>query len=162
MSAQSEPRSRGWQGPLSPRPAAAPAGASAGGSGSASSGISPARSFAVLNRDSLPLRLTAFAALAAFATAHWAMLVENAPLGRTLLVLLVATGGAAVIGLLSFVPLPRPALHALAAIVGVATLCLGLMAAGLPGRLLLPAHWSELDRRPRSRARGRAGGRLAV
>ena len=26
----------------------------------------------------------------------------------------------------------------------MATLCLGLMAAGLPGRLLLPAHWSEL------------------
>ena len=41
--------------------------------------------------------MTAFAALAAFATAHWAMLVENAPFGRTLLVLLVATGGAAVI-----------------------------------------------------------------
>ena len=56
----------------------------------------------------------------------------------------MATGGGAAIGLLSLVPLPRPALHVLAAILGVATLCLGLMAAGLPGRLFLPAHWSEL------------------
>jgi transglutaminase-like putative cysteine protease len=97
-----------------------------------------------VRQDSLPLRLTAFAALAAYATAHWAMLVENAPVGRTLLVLLVATGSAAVLGLLSLAPLPRPALHVLAAIIGVGTLALGLMAAGLPGRLLLPEHWSEL------------------
>jgi transglutaminase-like putative cysteine protease len=86
----------------------------------------------------------AFAALGAFAIAHWAMLVEDAPVGRTLLVLLVATGGAGVLGLISQAPLPRPALHLLAAVVGLATLALGLMAAGLPGRLLLPAHWSEL------------------
>jgi hypothetical protein len=89
------------------------------------------------------MRLTAFAALAAFGTAHWGMLVQDAPAGRELVVLLVAIGGAAVLGLLSLTPLPRPALHALAAAVGLATLLLGLMAAGLPGRLLLPAHWSE-------------------
>ncbi len=142
MSVGTEYRSRGWGGPLSPRPA--PAGASAGRGGAAPAGTGTARSAAPVTRDSLPLRLIAFAALAAFATAHWAMLVENAPAGRTLLVLLVATGGAAVLGLLPFLPIPRPALHALAAIVGVATLLLGLMAAGLPGRLLLPAHWSEL------------------
>ena len=144
MSTRTEPRGRGWQGPLSPSPAAAPAGTSANGRGAAPAGTVSARSAAAATRDSLPLRLIAFAALAAFATAHWALLVENAPSGRTLLVLLVATGGAAAIGLLSLAPLPRPALHALAAIAGVATLCLGLMAAGLPGRLLLPAHWSEL------------------
>ena len=45
--------------------------------------------------ESLVLRLVAFAALAAFATAHWGMLVEDAPAGRELLVVLVATGGAA-------------------------------------------------------------------
>ena len=56
----------------------------------------------------------------------------------------MATGGAAALGLLTRAPLPRPALHALAAVIGVAMLALGLMAAGLPGRLLLPAHWSEL------------------
>jgi transglutaminase-like putative cysteine protease len=112
--------------------------------GAARPGTGAARSLSALRRDSFALRLVAFGALAAFAMAHWAMLVENAPAGRTLLVLLVATGGAATIGLLSFAPLPRPALHALAAILGLVTLALGLMAAGLPGRLLLPAHWSEL------------------
>ena len=89
------------------------------------------------------MRLVAFAALAAFSAAHWGLLVEDAPVGRTLLVLLVATGGAAALGLLPRAPLPRPALHALAAAIGVVTLALGLMAAGLPGRLLLPGHWSE-------------------
>jgi protein-glutamine gamma-glutamyltransferase len=142
VSARSEIRSRGWRGPLSPAPA--PAAAPARRAGGPPAGTGTARSAAALAHDSLVLRLTAFAALAAFATAHWAMLVENAPFGRTLLVLLVATGGAAALGLLSLAPLPRPALHGLAAIVGFATLVLGLMAAGLPGRLLLPEHWSEL------------------
>jgi len=143
VSARSEPRSRGWHGPLSPHPAPAAAGASAAG-GAPPAGTGTARSAAAVRQDSFPLRLTAFAALAAFATAHWAMLVVNAPVGRTLLVVIVATGAAAVLGLLSLAPLPRPALHVLAAIVGLATLVLGLMAAGLPGRLLLPEHWSEL------------------
>ena len=106
--------------------------------------IGSARSAEAVRRDSLSLRLVAFAALAAFGAAHWGLLVKDPPVGRTLLVLLVATGGAAALGLLSRTRLPRPALHALAAVIGVAMLALGLMAAGLPGRLLLPAHWSEL------------------
>jgi transglutaminase-like putative cysteine protease len=103
----------------------------------------PARSAAAVAVDSLGMRLLAFAGLAAFATAQWGMLVENPPGGRELLVVLVATGGGALLGLLGRAPLPRPAVHALAALVGVAMLALGLMAAGLPGRFLLPAHWAE-------------------
>jgi transglutaminase-like putative cysteine protease len=61
-----------------------------------------------------------------------------------LLVVLVAVGGAAVLGLLSRAPLPRPAMQVLAALAGLVMLGLGLMAAGLPGRLLLPGHWGEL------------------
>jgi protein-glutamine gamma-glutamyltransferase len=102
-----------------------------------------AASAAAATRDSLAMRLVAFGALAAFAGAHWAGLVDNAPAGRTLLVLLIATGGAAVLGLLDRVSLPRPAVHALAALTGLTMLALGLMAAGLPGRLLLPEHWGE-------------------
>jgi transglutaminase-like putative cysteine protease len=90
------------------------------------------------------MRLIAFAALGAFGAAHWGLLAKDAPAGRTLVVLLVATGGAAALGLLPRTPLPRPAVLALAAAIAVAMLALGLMAAGLPGRLLLPAHWSEL------------------
>ena len=40
------------------------------------------------------LRLAAFAALALFAAAHWVTLVDSPPVGRTLLVVLVATGTA--------------------------------------------------------------------
>ncbi len=124
-------------GVLGRTPAPATAGAPPASTGSA-------RSAAAVARDSLSMRLIAFAALGAFAAAHWGLLVEDPPVGRTLLVMLVATGGAAALGLLRRAPLPRPALHALAAAIGLAMLALGLMAAGLPGRLLLPAHWSEL------------------
>jgi transglutaminase-like putative cysteine protease len=119
-------------------PATAPAGAPAPGDPA-----SPARSVAAMAVDSLGMRLLTFTGLAAFATAQWGMLVENPPGGRELLVVLVATGGAALLGFLGRAPLPRPAVHALAALVGVGMLALGLMAAGLPGRLLLPAHWAE-------------------
>ena len=124
-------------GVLGRTPAPATAGAPPASAGSA-------RTAAAVTRDSLAMRLVAFAALAAYGAAQWGLLVKDPPGGRTLLVLLVATGGAAALGLLSKASLPRPALHALAAVIGVAMLALGLMAAGLPGRLLLPAHWSEL------------------
>ena len=103
-----------------------------------------ARSLGAVATDSLPLRLVAFAALAAFATAHWVTFVEDPPTGRVLLVLLVATGGGAALALLGRSALPRPAVNAAAAVVGLVMLALGLIAAGLPGQLLLPAHWSEL------------------
>jgi protein-glutamine gamma-glutamyltransferase len=124
-------------GVLGRTPAPATAGAPAASTGSA-------RTAAAVTRDSLSMQLIAFAALGAFGAAHWGLLVEDPPVGRTLLVLLVATGGAAVLGLLRRAPLPRPAVQAIAAATGVAMLALGLMAAGLPGRLLLPANWSEL------------------
>jgi protein-glutamine gamma-glutamyltransferase len=95
-------------------------------------------------RDPFPILLAAFGGLAAFGAAHWSMLVEGASGDRTLLVVLVAVGGAAALGLLDRTPLPRPAVHALAAVVALVTLGLGLMAAGLPARLLAPNHWSEL------------------
>jgi transglutaminase-like putative cysteine protease len=99
---------------------------------------------AALARDSLAARLTVFAALAAYGAIHWAMLVVDAPAGRTLLTVVVAVGGAAALGLVARAPLPRPAVHALAALVALVTFCLGLMAAGLPARLLGPENWSEL------------------
>jgi protein-glutamine gamma-glutamyltransferase len=125
-------------GAFGPRPVPATSGAGAPPSTAARAAVAP--------RDSLLLRLTAFTALAAFGAAHWALLVQDAPTGRTLLVVLIALGGAGALALLGRLPapVPRPAVWGLAALVGVATLLLGLMAAGLPGRLLLPEHWSEL------------------
>jgi protein-glutamine gamma-glutamyltransferase len=95
-------------------------------------------------RDSLAARLTAFAALAGYGVVHWAMLVVDAPAGRTLSVVLVAVGGAGALALLGRASLPRAAVHALAALIALATFCLALMAAGLPARLLGPENWSEL------------------
>jgi transglutaminase-like putative cysteine protease len=119
-----------------------PAAAGAGGAAPPLDGSTYAA--ATDTTESLLLRLVAFTALGGFAAAHWGGFVTNPPVGRTLLVLVVATGGAAALGLLDRGPIPRPAVHAAAALIGVAMLALGLMAAGLPGRLLLPAHWSEL------------------
>ena len=104
------------------------------------------------------IRLATFAALGLFGAAHWAALVGGAPFGRTLLVVLVAVVGGAVLILLGLADTrrfltrvlggrPRGA-HALivslALLTGFATLCLGLGAAGLPLRLLGPENWGEL------------------
>jgi transglutaminase-like putative cysteine protease len=94
--------------------------------------------------DPVLVRLATFGALALFGAAHWRLLVEDAPGDRTLLVVLVAVGGAAALELLARARLPRAAVHALAAVVAVATVALGLMAAGLPAKLLLPEGWVEL------------------
>ncbi len=123
-------------GPLGPTPAPVTAGAPLGSAAAARAATAP--------RDSLVLRLCAFGALAAFGAAHWVLLVENAAAGRTVLVVLTAVGGGAVLALLGRLPFPRTLIWGLAALAAVATLLLGLMAAGLPGRLLLPEHWSEL------------------
>jgi transglutaminase-like putative cysteine protease len=113
--------------------------------------------FASAHRTVL-VRLAAFAALALFGAAHWAALVAEPSFGRTLLVVLVAVGGAAVLALLGAAPTRRALTTALgdrprgarALVVGLAlvtggvTLCLGLGAAGLPLRLLGPENWAEL------------------
>ena len=119
-----------------------PAPAGAGGAAPPLEGS--ARAAATSTSESLLLRLVAFTALGGFAAAHWGGFVVHPPVGRTLLLLVVATGGAAALGLLDRAPVPRPAVHAAAAVIALATLALGLMAAGLPGRLVLPAHWAEL------------------
>jgi transglutaminase-like putative cysteine protease len=95
-------------------------------------------------REQFPIRLATFGALAFYGASHWATLVHDPHRGRTLLVVLVAVGGAALLGLLDRVRLPRPAVHGLAALIALTTLALALMAAGLPARLLAPAGWSEL------------------
>ena len=105
------------------------------------------------------IRLATFAALALFGAAHWAALVAGAPFGRTLLVVLVAVGGAAVLIALGIADTSRLLTRALggrprgaralivglALLTGFATLCLGLGAAGLPLRLLGPENWAEFS-----------------
>ena len=127
---------------VAPRPVAVSAGAAPG-----AARADAHRPAAAAARDSLPARLAAFAALAAFGVSHWAMLVEDAPGGRMLLVVLLATAGAGALSLLGRAPerVPRVAVHAGALLVVIATLLLGLLAAGLDDRLLAPNNWDELS-----------------
>ena len=125
------------------RPAAAPAGAGSAAAAGAGSAVPATRSDDA-TWDPLLIRLATFGGLALFGAAHWATLVTDARGGRTLLVVLVAVGGAAALALLGRSPLPRSAVHALAAVVAVAAFALGLMAAGLPARLVAPNGWPEL------------------
>jgi protein-glutamine gamma-glutamyltransferase len=92
------------------------------------------------------VRLVAFAALALFGAAHWAALVESPPVGRVVLVVLVATGtGAALASLGALRPrLPGALIAAAAVVVSIAGIGLGLAAAGLEVRLLWPGNWDEL------------------
>lgn len=93
---------------------------------------------------SVGLRLAAFGALAAFAAAHWVALVSDPPLGRALLSVLAACVGAAALAALGSARLPRVGAWALASLVAVATLALGLIALGFSAGLLAPAGWEEL------------------
>jgi protein-glutamine gamma-glutamyltransferase len=136
---------------------AAPAVATAGAPAGAGSVPAAGGARAAAWRTPL-LRLAAFAGLAAFGAAHWAALVQAPSFGRTLLVVLVATGGAAALALLGTARTdraltralggrPRGAralIVALALVAGLLTLALGLGAAGLPLRLLGPENWPEL------------------
>ena len=96
-------------------------------------------------RDSTLLRLVAFTALAAFGAGHWWGMAADAPSGRAIAVLAVATGGGALLSLIPRLGLPRTAEGMLAAGTTVVMLCAGLAAAGLSLKLLLPGNWSELS-----------------
>jgi protein-glutamine gamma-glutamyltransferase len=95
-------------------------------------------------RESTPLRLVAFAALAAFGTGHWWGMVKGAPGGRAFAVVAVATAGACLLALLPRLGIGRPAITALASAITFAMLVAGLVVAGLRLRLLLPGGWDEL------------------
>jgi transglutaminase-like putative cysteine protease len=88
------------------------------------------------------VRLAAFAALALFAAAHWVVLVDSPPVGRTVLVVLVSTGTAAL--MLAASRLDRRLAIPVALAVGLAGLALALVAMGLELRLLAPGNWDEL------------------
>lgn len=96
-------------------------------------------------------RLLAFAALAAFAAAHWATLVTAPPFGRLALAVAAIVGGAALLEAVGQasqrwrgVRLPRLAAGFVAAAGGVVATMLALAAVGISPRLLWPAGWGEL------------------
>ena len=90
------------------------------------------------------LHLTAFAALAGFASAYWASFVANAPAGRVAGVLVVACALGATLILLGRSSLPRVAVHAAATGATVVAFGLALVVTGLDASLLQPARWDDL------------------
>jgi transglutaminase-like putative cysteine protease len=109
---------------------------------------SAARERAPTTAQAAALRLVAFAALALFAAAHWMALVDSPPVGRMLLVVLVATATGGAVGALGAPAarkrLPGGVIAAGAVLAGLVGMALALGAAGLPLRLLEPRHWDEL------------------
>jgi protein-glutamine gamma-glutamyltransferase len=95
-------------------------------------------------RDSLVVRVAAFAALAGFASAHWVRLVAAPPAGRAVLWVFIATAAALALALLPRLRLPRAAELMLAVAIALAAVVGALAAAGLSARLLAPGHLGEL------------------
>ena len=96
------------------------------------------------SRDSLALRLVAFAALAAFATGHWAGLLSDASPRATWGTLLVVLAGAGALAWLHRAVARLAAARALAAATALLTFLLALVATGLSARLLTPGGLPEL------------------
>jgi transglutaminase-like putative cysteine protease len=90
------------------------------------------------------VRLTAFAAFAAYGAAHWSMLVTAPSVAATAATAAAAIACAVALTLLDRSSLVRRAVLSLAALVVVAALVAGLAATGLAPRLLLPSGWAEL------------------
>ena len=96
-------------------------------------------------KPSLVTRLGAFAAMSAFAAGHWFGLVAGAPGWRVAAIVVTATAGGLALAATGRLRERRPLAAAATQIVVVpAMVALGLLAAGLPGRLLPPGRWDEL------------------
>ena len=94
--------------------------------------------------ESVAVRLVVFAALGAFAAAHWYRLVAGAPAARMLAGVATATALGALLTGLGRTRLPRPVVHVAALAAVAAAGALALVVTGLPARLLPPGAWDEL------------------
>lgn len=91
-----------------------------------------------------PVRLLAFAALAAYVAVAWLGMIINAPGGRAVLMVFAIVAGAAALVALGNDRVPRWVSWAVAPAVALVTIAAGAMAMGLPPRLALPWNWAEL------------------
>jgi protein-glutamine gamma-glutamyltransferase len=97
------------------------------------------------SRDlTVPVRVAAFAALAAYVSSAWLAMVVDPPAGRTVLLVAIIAGAAIALSLLGERRLSRPVTHVLAAVVALLAALIGAIALGLPARLAMPWHWDEL------------------
>ena len=90
------------------------------------------------------VRLAGFAALAALAGAQWMRLVDAPPVGRVALVVAIACVGAAALVAIATARPSRAVAWPLASVALLAAAAAGLVAVGIPLRLLDPGDWGEL------------------
>jgi transglutaminase-like putative cysteine protease len=90
------------------------------------------------------VRLAAFVALAALASAYWLSLLADPPVARTGLALAVVVAGASLLALVGRARLGSRRRSALAAAVSIAATATAVAAIGLPISTLLPAGWDRL------------------
>jgi len=91
------------------------------------------------------IELICFAALGIVASLQWASLVSDPPAARVAIAVMLATGAGAALAAIGRLPRPRATRWALAAVAAGLAVLAGLVLVGLPARLLLPGHWSELS-----------------
>ena len=90
------------------------------------------------------LRLVVFAAFATFSLAHWLGVIENPPVGRGLLVVLVCTLGGAALWATGLSPVPTRLAQIARPLIVLAMAVLSLLAAGLALHFLFPHGWHRL------------------
>jgi transglutaminase-like putative cysteine protease len=113
----------------------------------AAQGRSRQRTVSSPSRESVGLRLTAFAALATFAAMQWVALVVDPPVGRAAVAVGVAVAGAAGLASIARAPIGRAPAWVLALVASLVALAATALAIGVPARLLTPGHWGELGDR---------------
>ena len=91
------------------------------------------------------IELICFAALGIVASLQWASLVSDPPAARVAISVILATGAGAAFAAIGRLPRPRATRWVLAAVAAGLAILAGLVLVGLPARLLLPGHWSELS-----------------
>jgi protein-glutamine gamma-glutamyltransferase len=90
------------------------------------------------------VRLGAFVALAAFASAYWLSLLADPPVARACVAVAVVAGGGSLLALIGRTPLGSLPRTALAAAVFVASTAAALAAIGVPTSTLAPGGWDRL------------------
>jgi protein-glutamine gamma-glutamyltransferase len=95
-------------------------------------------------RDSIALRVVAFAALAAFAAAQWVALVADPPVGRTAIAVAAGVAGAAALSWIARARIGRIPAWTLALLASLLAVVAGAWAMGVPARLLTPWSWGQL------------------
>ncbi|MDQ3648328.1 MAG: DUF3488 and transglutaminase-like domain-containing protein, partial [Actinomycetota bacterium] len=98
----------------------------------------------VEQRDSLAVRVAAFAALFAFAAGHWAALAADPPALRMAALVVFLTAGGLALALIGRSSLSRHVRRAACGGVSAVLVVGGMVVTGLAVRLLWPGNWDEL------------------